>query len=68
MGWKVNKQKNGKYAIWSTVTDSDIFYDCSHAEVIECFVERGKDQRIVEAKRQIAFADLADEKDDETNG
>ena len=38
MAWQIIKQPDGKYAIWSSVTDSVISYDATRKEIIDEFV------------------------------
>jgi len=37
MGWSVVKQPDGKFAIFSSIVDDIICYDCTEEEIIEMF-------------------------------
>ena len=42
MGKQIIKQPNGLYAIWSSIVDDFIYYDCVREDLIEAFVEEAK--------------------------
>ena len=38
MGWQIVKQKDEKYAVWSSIVDDFIWFDCSEEELVEIFL------------------------------
>lgn len=42
MGRQIIKQSNGKYAVWSSIVDNFVYYDCIREDLIEAFVEEAK--------------------------
>lgn len=39
MGHQYIKQPNGKFAIWSSIVDDFVYFDCTKEEIIEAEVE-----------------------------
>ncbi len=42
MGKQIIEQPNGRYAIWSSMADNFVCYDCTREELIEEFVEEAR--------------------------
>ncbi|MFJ5984360.1 hypothetical protein [Lentzea sp. NPDC092896] len=40
VGNQIIKQPDGKYAVFSSITDTIIFWDATHDEVVQFFVDR----------------------------
>lgn len=53
MGRQIIKQPNGKYAIWSTVSDSVIAWDGTKEEIINYFAEEAKQRAITKVNELI---------------
>lgn len=49
MGWKVFKQPNGLYGIYSSIVDCPIFYQATLKEIAEHYLERER-KRLKESK------------------
>lgn len=57
MGQFVVKQKNEKYAIWSTISDGYILLDATPKEILEEYVEESKDRALVIVQKELQLAD-----------
>lgn len=42
--WQIIRQPNSKYAIWSSIVDNLIYFNCSSDEVVDIICERDKDK------------------------
>ena len=40
MGHQIVQQPNGKFAIWSTISDGFIAIDCTRQEIVEYYVQK----------------------------
>ena len=56
MAWSTVKQPNGKYAVFSTVSDGPICYDADESEIEELFVEDAIERAKESAARAIKRA------------
>jgi hypothetical protein len=54
MGWKIEKQANGKYAIYSTRIDDYIVIDAEELEIAQIYAEKGVKVYLASARAQIA--------------
>jgi len=54
MGWKIEKQANGKYAVYSTRIDDYIVIDAEELEIAQLYAEKGVKVYLASARAQIA--------------
>ena len=54
MGWKIEKQANGKYAVYSTRLDDYIVIDAEELEIAQLYAEKGVKVYLASARAQIA--------------
>ena len=54
MGWKIEKQANGKFAIYSTRIDDYIVIDADPLHVAQLYAEKGVKVYLASARAQIA--------------
>jgi len=54
MGWKIERQANGKYAIYSTRIDDYIVIDAEELEIAQIYAEKGVKVYLASARAQIA--------------
>ena len=52
MGWQIIKQPDGKFSIWSTVSDDFLYIDCDVEDIIR-FMARAEKKRITEEVNDI---------------
>lgn len=57
MGWGVYKQPDGLYAVWSTIVDDFIWYDCSADDIAEVYHEEFGNSSNLTCAQQLAYAD-----------
>jgi hypothetical protein len=57
MGWQIIKQPNDKYAIWSTIVDSFLYYNCSKQDVIDIYKKDAVKSVETQVKREIDDVD-----------
>ena len=52
MGYQIIKQPNGLFAIWSSVVDDFVWFDCAKHDLIEIFLKEKEEQitKFVEEK------------------
>ena len=53
MGWKIEKQANGKYAIYSTRIDDYIVIDAEELEIAQIYAEKGVKVYLASARAQM---------------
>jgi hypothetical protein len=51
---QIEKQDNGKYAIWSTIVDDYLYVDCDRDKLIEVYMEEAREDVVRSVDRQIA--------------
>ena len=54
MGWKIEKQSNGKFAIYSTRIDDYIVIDAEPLQLAQLYAEKGVKVYLASARAQIA--------------
>jgi len=54
MGWKIEKQANGKFAIYSTRIDDYILIDAEPLQIAQLYAEKGVKVYLASARAQIA--------------
>ena len=54
MGWKIEKQANGKFAVYSTRLDDYIVIDATELELAQLYAEKGVKVYLASARAQIA--------------
>jgi hypothetical protein len=54
MGWKIEKQSNGKFAVYSTRLDDYIVIDAEELEIAQLYAEKGVKVYLASARAQIA--------------
>jgi len=54
MGWKIEKQTNGKFAIYSTRIDDYIVIDAEPLQIAQLYAEKGVKVYLASARAQIA--------------
>jgi hypothetical protein len=54
MGWKVEKQANGKFAVYSTRIDDYIVIDATELEIAQLYAEKGVKVYLASARAQLA--------------
>jgi len=54
MGWKIEKQANGKFAIYSTRIDDYVVIDAEELEIAQLYAEKGVKVYLASARAQIA--------------
>lgn len=54
MAWRIEKQSNGKYAIFSTRLDDYVVIDADAAQIEELYAEKGAKVYVASARAQIA--------------
>jgi hypothetical protein len=54
MGWKIEKQANGKFAIYSTRIDDYIVIDADPLHIAQIYAEKGVKVYLASARAQIA--------------
>ncbi len=54
MGWKIEKQANGKFAIYSTRIDDYIVIDADALHIAQIYAEKGVKVYLASARAQIA--------------
>lgn len=57
MGQQIIKQPDGRFAIFSTITDTVIFYDATADEVVEYFADRARSTAVEQARRLVSLVD-----------
>ncbi len=55
MGKQIYEQGDGKYCIWSTISDDVIAYDLTQAEVIDEFVADYRAQKVFTFASEVKF-------------
>jgi hypothetical protein len=53
MGRRIDKQKNGKYSVWSSIVDDYIHKDLTPEDIIEIYVEESRESITESVTRQI---------------
>ena len=54
MGWKIEKQSNGKFAVYSTRIDDYVVIDADELEIARLYAEKGVKVYLASARAQIA--------------
>jgi len=54
MAWKVEKQANGRYAIWSTRLQDYVVIDADEAEIERVYAAKGVEVYLASARAQMA--------------
>ncbi len=54
MGWKIEKQANGKFAIYSTRIDDYVVIDADPLHIAQIYAEKGVKVYLASARAQIA--------------
>ena len=54
MGWKIEKQANGKFAVYSTRLDDYVVIDATELEIAQLYAEKGVKVYLASARAQIA--------------
>ena len=54
MGWKIEKQSNGKFAVYSTRLDDYIVIDATEMEIAQLYAEKGVKVYLASARAQLA--------------
>lgn len=54
MGWKIEKQANGKFAIYSTRIDDYIVIDADPLQIAQIYAEKGVKVYLASARMQLA--------------
>ncbi len=54
MGWKIEKQSNGKFAVYSTRIDDYVVIDADELEIAQLYAEKGVKVYLASARAQIA--------------
>ncbi len=54
MGWRIEKQSNGKFAVYSTRLDDYIVIDAAPLEIAQLYAEKGVKVYLASARAQIA--------------
>ena len=54
MGWKIEKQQNGKFAIYSTRLDDYIVIDAEPLQIAQIYAEKGVKVYVASARAQLA--------------
>lgn len=53
MSWRIDKQANGKFAIWSTRIDDYIVIDADELEIARIYAEKGVKVYLASARAQM---------------
>ncbi|MBO9598643.1 MAG: hypothetical protein J7559_12610 [Cohnella sp.] len=53
MGRRIEKQPDGKYAVWSTIVDDYIIVDATPEQIIESFIEDARTDIETSVRRDI---------------
>ena len=53
MGWKIEKQANGRFAVYSTRLDDYIVIDATELEIAQLYAEKGVKVYLASARAQI---------------
>lgn len=56
MAWRIEKQSNGKFAIWSTRVGDYVVIDADPEEIERIYAEKGVKVYVASARAQIAKA------------
>ena len=54
MGWKIEKQANGKFAIYSTRIDDYVVIDADPLQIAQIYAEKGVKVYLASARMQLA--------------
>jgi hypothetical protein len=54
MGWKIEKQSNGKFAVYSTRIDDYVVIDADELEIAQLYAEKGVKVYMASARAQMA--------------
>jgi hypothetical protein len=54
MGWKIEKQANGKFAVYSTRIDDYVVIDADELEIARLYAEKGVKVYLASARAQMA--------------
>lgn len=54
MAWRIEKQANGKFAIWSTRVQDYVVIDADAATIEELYAEKGRKVYVASALAQLA--------------
>jgi hypothetical protein len=54
MAWKIERQANGKFAIWSSRAKDYVVIDADEAEIERIYAEKGVQVYLASARAQIA--------------
>jgi hypothetical protein len=54
MAWKIEKQSNGKFAIWSTRIEDYIVIDADPLRIAQLYAEKGVKVYLASARAQLA--------------
>jgi hypothetical protein len=54
MGWKIEKQSNGKFAVYSTRIDDYVVIDADELEIAQFYAEKGVKVYMASARAQMA--------------
>lgn len=54
MGWKIEKQANGRFAVYSTRLDDYIVIDATELEIAQLYAEKGVKVYLASARAQLA--------------
>jgi hypothetical protein len=54
MGWKIEKQSNGKFAVYSTRIDDYVVIDADELEIAQLYAEKGVKVYLASARAQMA--------------
>jgi ERCC4-related helicase len=57
MGSQIIKQPDGRFAIFSSITDTIVMYDASHSDVLEYYEQRAAQQAREQATRLVDLVD-----------
>lgn len=60
MGNQIIRQPSGKFAIFSSITDTVIFWDATEDEIVEHFAERAAERAREDARRLISHVAAGD--------
>jgi len=53
MSWRIDKQANGKFAIWSTRVDDYIVIDADELQIAQIYAEKGVKVYLASARAQM---------------
>ena len=54
MAWRIEKQSNGRYAVWSTRLKDYVIIDADAAEIERVYAEKGRKVYLASARAQMA--------------